>query len=846
MKIFQNIFVLIFSAQLLHLVLLHIDEDIEEDEEIVYGSPAQAEAHKMKDHIESVKSSVDSGTGKVDVGYDFARAVRFLYANYTNIELMVSDLDFLYKKGIVSENQAILIWETLLNSKTERNLEWLGYNKLTRQNEQTNDKSFFHHFRTPPELSYFANFIYFGGFFLWIITKLLSAFPKFNIWAATIFVCINLSASALFYFHKYYFNNFLCMINCVFGAYISFQQMIILSGNNDTDYSIFYLTHFKSREHFLVKLFISVILLIPLMYLSAVAFRYLLNYLIVFYFMEKARMLIINYYKLSSPKYLQPFENFVTLVFAVGNLIYAHSYYFYNIYYSYDLNSFLIINNFIVFYYLTSLDKFIYIERSRLGGIYLECEMINDRGDKFELFEEFKKKLSLDKQHRDESFSEENIIDVILILSCYFFLMAGFYFNTYFYLLISLFILHTLHKNCLIYLSIKISRLISNFFLISFLLIISNLENLSFSYINEIIAVYDQKLIDALLLLFKLLFLISLAICNYVSEDFVDLFNIYNYSSYKYLYKESISNNPQVRNAINDVYTLKYTLSEIFSFDLQNAIDCVNGLFDTLHGSHIEGFYVDYLITKNTSNIHLLPLFCDYFLMYFSYWILLDTFRNNNNSFFYITFVLHKLGLFSKLVLLIFEYSKTNLQKYTIIVLNIIFILRLLSNKDADDLDRVFLVGLFLASLALYILIFENSVWLNLFILFYTFILFNNYSNSLAIAGIIFGMIVAKNIIHFMRIKHFELIIFAVCAFNSILILSNLKTSTFEYTYLMIKRFFMDYFKINLIGILEDISFSFTYEYGLKYDIDTTTFYFENRLIKMVKDALHMFRHYSY
>ena len=68
----------------------------------------------------------------IDLGYDFVKTLKLLYSNYTKSEITVYDLDILVKKSVINENQAILIWETLLNVKTERNLDWWGYNKFVQ------------------------------------------------------------------------------------------------------------------------------------------------------------------------------------------------------------------------------------------------------------------------------------------------------------------------------------------------------------------------------------------------------------------------------------------------------------------------------------------------------------------------------------------------------------------------------------------------------------------------------------------------------------------------------------------------------------------------------------------
>ena len=56
--------------------------------------------------------------------------INSLNITFNSIEFHISDFELLFQKGIITEKQAILIWESLLNSKTERNLELLEYKKL--------------------------------------------------------------------------------------------------------------------------------------------------------------------------------------------------------------------------------------------------------------------------------------------------------------------------------------------------------------------------------------------------------------------------------------------------------------------------------------------------------------------------------------------------------------------------------------------------------------------------------------------------------------------------------------------------------------------------------------------
>ena len=54
------------------------------------------------------------------------------YENNSVIDFTITDFEYLFRSKIITKKQAGLIWENLLNSKTERNLEWLEYGKYIK------------------------------------------------------------------------------------------------------------------------------------------------------------------------------------------------------------------------------------------------------------------------------------------------------------------------------------------------------------------------------------------------------------------------------------------------------------------------------------------------------------------------------------------------------------------------------------------------------------------------------------------------------------------------------------------------------------------------------------------
>jgi hypothetical protein len=849
MKILSNTIVFfIFYVASANFKKSSNSDEVIEDEEIVYVSPKEEKTKRVGNPSEDVRNRMDSvKSDMVNHGYDFSMALKILYSNYSSIDIRISDIDYLFKKGIINENQAIMIWENLLNVKTERNLEWLGYNKLIKKEEreglysnkiiQSTINLFYN-----PAMKIQSIFTYIGGVIFYYVMKYFLKFPKLNMLFIFIISLINIINTFYFYRNKFYFTSFISLCGFINNLYFFYLSVVVLTDKKEVDYSILHTRHFKSQEHFLVKTGISSFLLVILIYISSISLRYFLNYILIFYFLEKNRDMINNYCKLITPIHLQPFDNFVCLILSSLLLFFSHLYYQINIEYSYDLNSFLIIYNSIIFYYLTSLEKFVYIQRNRMGKIFLECERVTDNRDKYELFEELKKKSGVDKIFRNENFYEGNLIDIVLVMLCCLFLFLGFYLNTYFYLLLAIFILHTIHKNCLIFLPIKISRIISNFLMLLFLVTVSNLEQLNFSYINEVIAVYDQKFLEALLLLFKLLFLVTLGICNYLSEDFVDMFNIFNYSSYRYLVKEikGFSNRGEINKILNEVYSTKNVLEEIFEFNLAKSLDSVNKVLDSINssGSNIEEFYIDYLMTKNTSNLHLITLYMDYFFMYANFWVLFDTFRLQNHSFFYLTFVLHKLGLFAKLCLLTFEYSKTNLQRQSIILLNIIFSIRLINYPELEESERTLFIFFFLLNVFIYIKIYENKSIMNIFLIFFNIVMLNNYSQAMPYVAISLGAIFAKNLIHYFNIRHFKIMIYCVCALNSYFIFYSLDQSLTGYIYYQIRLFFRKFLKLDFLGYLEELCFN---KNKNTYSTNINS-YVENQAINKLKMLLQKMR----
>ena len=394
---------------------------------------------------------------------------------FSSIEFHISDFELLFKKGIITENQAILIWESLLNSKTERNLELLEYKKFLTTPQQHNyytsppssnnneiNSKYFQYFAllfNTNEFKFKTIYIYIVNIIFYFFTKHLQVYPSINLVSLTAMLIFHIVNAFRFYNDKFYFTSCICLcafISCLYFIYIN---IALICGQKDVDCSIFYVKHFKTKTHFYIKITICAFLLVLLIYITSIALRFHLNYIIGFFLMEKIREMIKNFYNKTSISFIQPINNFISVIFGLIILLFSNIFYFYNIQFSYELNSFLFVNNIISFYYISFIDYYVYIQRSGFSSAFIKCQQIGNNRECENMFEEIKKELNYDKLcRRNDIYKDNYIMDLFILVLCFQFLFLGFVCGVYFYIIISFIFLYTLHKTNLLFTNIKISN----------------------------------------------------------------------------------------------------------------------------------------------------------------------------------------------------------------------------------------------------------------------------------------------------------------------------------------------------------------------------------------------------
>jgi len=256
---------------------------------------------------------------------------------------------------------------------------------------------------------------------------------------------------------------------------------------------------------------------------------------------------IVNYYKnCFSFVYLQPYENFIACVFGITNLIFANGFYFINTSYSYEYNSYLLINNLYSLYLLSSLDDLIFCYKNDLGQSYLANKHLEQQNKNKILFKKLKEEVLKNRSKNLKNLlkSKANIsndLDLILVLLALLTLLISFLFDSIFAIFLSLYVFKIYKANFFCFYSIKSQRFISSLFLGLFMFFIYNTKYYNLYYINHLVAVNDERFILAIKLLIKLILTVVTIICFFFSKDFFFIFNFYNYTSYKYVEEEGIN-----------------------------------------------------------------------------------------------------------------------------------------------------------------------------------------------------------------------------------------------------------------------------------------------------------------
>ena len=745
--------------------------------------------------------------------------LKYYFKNNTELDFTINEIEKLFVDEIISEKTGLKLMEHILNTKTDRfnNFELICDNLHAFLNFDFNIKlliyniknsNFYKNFKILfiKKLNFKTIFTYFGGFFFYFFTKYLLKYPKINIILLFILIFINIVNAFYYYENKFYLTNFICLISFTLNLNYIFECLVILSGNKIKDYYIYNNNNFKSIQHFFMKLFITFLFLIIELYLITLSLRSFYNYFLLYFFYYNLRELLINYF-FNINIILQPINCFFDIIFGVILLIYNQIFYILNRQYSYEFNSFLILNNIHIFLYFMSFDNYIYIHIFGLVDNYIEYLNINGVNRNTNIINIIKQKNKKRKPFYNRKFNW----NIILFMLCIYFILFGFFFHYYFYIIYSFIFLKLLNKYVLIGISIKCNRLISGVLTILFLFILYNLKDLDFFYINEIVKFNDKILNVYLCKYLKLFFYFILLLCIYFTEHFFKLFNLWNYSIYTILNIEHLLNsNSKFIKKKNKKFDIFYVLNEVFLNNYNDSLHNVKSIIDNVtkfnNNINLSNFNsIEDMFQQPYKDMYIFWEFTDFCLIYLTIILLYIIFNNQNNIFFQLLYFFHRLGIYLKLISLFFEYSKSSLHKNTYILLCIVFFERFSHFPDLDIFDYFFINSIKIFVYFCHIILIQFSFIFNIFLLIFNLISFNVKKNY--ILPFLISILIGKSFYSIFKFKNYLLIFFMI-NFISLILLTFNNFHILKISYKFIKNFIFQSTGLNIIEFLIKFCFN--------------------------------------
>lgn len=916
---------------------ISIDKIYIEDEEFVYSKIE--ENNKLNDkkdkNVSKSKSNIlDKPIKNVNNNNDkdSTKETINVLDSYPSLNLGLDDLIKIVKKLSFDRSDIPLLWEYFLNANSQKMFDFFNSKKKEKnlfpedssslpneqhKNSNINNYSTF----SSIDLNYLYSYvhdentvmillIHFVSIFIYIISSKFMNYAKFSLLLILVSLIVNYLFMDFFYSNKYYFSSFITyfilifMVEKLWNNLFCIEYDYEIQDNLNNENSLFDPYNFNTKEKFIRKAVILMIILFFSIYITFTKYRGFYFYIFQFYIYRVLRLIFIRYFKYNSivSCELQPFENFIDIVIGSFCLLISNWYYYISSSESQELFGFIIIYNIISFYYITSLDKFLYIYRNGLSDIYFEYMLFNEKNSenkqhensdsnrttnlqekdsdidkdkklssskinnkedipqsksskknkkqenklksseattsanknsddssddevitlenlrKFESFQELVDKINLKRYYRIDVFNIGNIVDVVLVTIIFIILILSFALESIFLLFLSIYLINVFMKNNAIYISTKISRLISHFFQILLMINIynSNFHSLEFLNILTYKGVEINNFKVTIKLMIKFLMFCLAVKSLFINYDFLAYFNIYYYSSYKFIQQEGvniekINENSELMFRIKEVYNYNSVLEEIFTFDIEKSYNYINYIFENCKFSTKKNDYtmIEYSLDKSSKNYNILFLVLDYFSLYFCYWLTYFVFKDSHNIFFYALYILFKVSLVIKFFFLIFEYSKSSNQKYTTFILNTIFYNRIISYFEAFYFDYYSFIVLSYINKFIYIYYFKNSFFVNVFLTLLEFIEFRKCGNYLSFI-VILTALCSKSFLYFLgktKRKTKFIVTTSIYAFISCFIFTRVDKFLFI-LYDSLQEKMVKNFKIDWIGIIEYFYFN--------------------------------------
>lgn len=243
-----------------------------------------------------------------------ARNIYKLYGNKTIFRLDIEDLEIMVSHSIISERQAVFLWEILLQDKIEkaRNAQNSYYN---RKNNEIYLMNFF-----PIKGGIFASLSFIVIYFFLLKTYSLSIKNSlvFNIIGIIVVYFLTL----FLYMQKFMMSSSLLFIQLIYFIKCFLDSIALWLGYSRDDFEIFSSNlSAKNVSQFVLRFLILFILTIITGELSMRRFQFFFNYIIFYLTLFTLFVFISNCFESNSPQMFRPLKNVIIVSLGIFNFI---------------------------------------------------------------------------------------------------------------------------------------------------------------------------------------------------------------------------------------------------------------------------------------------------------------------------------------------------------------------------------------------------------------------------------------------------------------------------------------------------------------------------------------------
>lgn len=248
----------------------------------------------------------------------FTKSLYSLYGNKTIFHMNLLDLERLVNTSVLSDGQAVIFWESLLQFKTDRA-------KLIFSKEEYEQDTEYYLFNILPlkaiglSLLTILIFLITHNIQIYILKKDKTSFV-FNL----ISITISLYITESLFLWKYFFSSSLMFIQFCLGIKYLIDSCLCHLGFNKEDLDIFIsITKTKTLLQFTLKLIVFIIITGVIGVLSFNKFPFLLNYGLFYICLIQLTYLISFYLQYEAASIFQPLKHFVLVTIGVLNFFFT-------------------------------------------------------------------------------------------------------------------------------------------------------------------------------------------------------------------------------------------------------------------------------------------------------------------------------------------------------------------------------------------------------------------------------------------------------------------------------------------------------------------------------------------